>query len=158
SPGFVCGRLYSVGAILSKGGMDGSADTGSDFWVFGYGSLMSRPGFPHEEQVEARLLRAHRALCVNSVHPRGSVARPGLVLGLDRGGSCRGVAFRVKAADREEVIAYLRAREQVTAVYVEAWRPIRFMGGQGGGGQTGVALTYLVDRRHPQYAGILPIE
>lgn len=121
-----------------------------DFWVFGYGSLIWRPGFPFLERRHARLVGAHRALCVYSWFHRGTRERPGLVLGLDRGGTCRGVAYRVAPEDREAVIAYLRDREQVTAVYFERLRPIRFADAT-----ATVALTYLVDRRHPQYAGRL---
>ncbi|MCT8268416.1 gamma-glutamylcyclotransferase [Afifella sp. JA880] len=120
-----------------------------DFWVFGYGSLMWNPGFPHVETKPARLIGAHRSLCVYSFVHRGTEERPGLVLGLDRGGSCRGLAFKVKAEDREAVVAYLRAREQVTRVYKEAVRQVVFADGRGH------ALVYLVDRTHQQYAGVL---
>lgn len=127
----------------------------SDFWVFGYGSLMWRPGFPFEEAVPARLPGLHRSLCIYSVHHRGTEEHPGLVLGLDRGGSCRGVAFRVAPGDKEEVLAYLREREQVTNVYLEAWRPITVL-------DSAVpavpAVAYLVNRAHSQYAGVLPPE
>ncbi len=127
----------------------------SDFWVFGYGSLMWRPGFDHVEAAPARLLGAHRALCVYSWVHRGTRERPGLVLGLDRGGSCRGIAFRVEGAKRESVVGYLRERELVTEVYHEAWRPVRL---EGPTSMTMTALAYLVDRRHEQYAGVLSRE
>jgi cation transport protein ChaC len=120
-------------------------------WVFGYGSLMWRPGFSFAERRHARLRGYHRALCVLSHVHRGTPERPGLVLGLDRGGSCRGVAFRVPAEEAGETIAYLRAREQVTAVYVE-----RVLGVTLDDGRRVEAVTYLVDRTHPQYAGRLP--
>jgi len=126
----------------------------SDFWVFGYGSLMWRPGFDYVEQAPARLNGLHRALCVYSWVHRGTRERPGLVLGLDRGGSCRGVAYRVAAENRESVLAYLSARELVTGVYREVWRTIRFAGRR----RPVKALTYLADRDHVQYAGRLPRE
>src|SRR5262249_2283441 len=95
-----------------------------DLWVFAYGSLMWRPGFEAPERAPARPSGAHRALCVWSHVHRGSPERPGLVLGLDFGGMCRGLAYRVAAAYRKATIDYLRAREQVTMVYRECVRPI----------------------------------
>src|SRR6201991_3015516 len=93
-----------------------------DLWVFGYGSLMWRPGFDYLEKGPARLGGGHRALCVYSFYHRGTPERPGLVLGLDRGGTCRGVAFRVEASLRGDTVAYLRSREQTTNVYREVMR------------------------------------
>jgi cation transport protein ChaC len=126
-----------------------------DLWVFGYGSLMWRPGFDFVERVDARLIGAHRALCVYSFVHRGTPERPGLVLGLDRGGACRGVAFRVTANQRAETVAYLRAREQVTMVYREFVRQVRLATHPEG---TVPALCYMVDRSHPQYAGRLALD
>jgi cation transport protein ChaC len=126
-----------------------------EFWVFGYGSLMWRPGFPYLERVPARLIGLHRALCVYSFVHRGSPEKPGLVLGLDRGGACRGIAYRVAADLREETIAYLRAREQVTKVYLEATRRITLAATPP---RDVMALVFLVDRSHPQYAGRLDLE
>ncbi len=119
-----------------------------DFWVFGYGSLMWRPGFAHVETRRARLHGYHRALCVYSWVHRGTEQRPGLVLGLDRGGSCVGLAYRVPGDLREEVVEYLRGRELVTSVYLERSLPVRLAGGG-----TVDALCYIVDRTHRQYAG-----
>jgi glutathione-specific gamma-glutamylcyclotransferase len=125
----------------------------TDLWVFGYGSLMWRPGFPYLESQVARLIGAHRALCVYSWVHRGTAERPGLVLGLDRGGGCRGIAYRVAGEERERVVAYLREREQVTSVYLERMRPIQLSDGT-----RASALAYLVDREHAQYAGKLDEE
>jgi len=130
-------------------------DTFEDLWVFAYGSLMWRPDFAFVERVQARLIGAHRALCVYSFVHRGTPERPGLVLGLDRGGTCRGIAYRVSASARAKTIAYLRAREQVTAVYRESVRPIWLKGDPE---RRVPALCYLIDRGHPQYAGRLSLE
>ncbi|MEZ5871267.1 MAG: gamma-glutamylcyclotransferase [Nitratireductor sp.] len=119
-----------------------------DFWVFGYGSLMWNPGFAVEARQRARMHGVHRALCIHSWVHRGTQQEPGLVLGLARGGSCTGVAFRVAAANRESVIGYLRERELVTSVYLECWRRARLENGE----ETPV-LTYVADPAHEQYAG-----
>jgi glutathione-specific gamma-glutamylcyclotransferase len=128
--------------------------SGEDLWVFAYGSLMWRPGFDFLERRTARLVGAHRALCVYSFVHRGTPERPGLVLGLDRGGNCRGIAYRVAAAKRSATIGYLRAREQVTKVYREAERAVWL---DDDPQQTVHALCYVVDRGHRQYAGRLPL-
>lgn len=122
-----------------------------EFWVFGYGSLVWRPGFDYLEKQVATLHGWHRALCVYSHVHRGTPEQPGMVLGLDRGGSCRGVAFHVAPERREQTIAYLRGREQVTMVYSESWLDVRLSDGR-----RVRALTYTVDRNHLQYAPRLP--
>jgi glutathione-specific gamma-glutamylcyclotransferase len=126
-----------------------------DLWVFAYGSLMWRPDFPFLQKIEARLVGAHRALCVYSFVHRGTPERPGLVLGLDHGGICRGIAYRVSGADRAKTVAYLRAREQVTSVYREAMRAIWL---EEDPRRRVRALCYMVDRGHVQYAGRLSLE
>ena len=141
-------------------------------WVFGYGSLMWRPGFRHREVVRARLHGFKRCFCIYSVHHRGNEARPGLVLGLDRGGSCEGIAYRVADADVASTMAYLRAREQVNGVYREARVAIELgenlevdrrggvrerVGAKHASGSQVSAVTYLVERAHPSYAARLPL-
>src|SRR5207237_5423896 len=125
-----------------------------DLWVFGYGSLMWRPGFEFIEQVPARLIGEHRALCVYSFDHRGTPEKPGLVLGLDRGGACRGIAFRVAARRREATVDYLRGREQTTNVYREVMRSVWL---ENEARQRVSALTFVVDRGHVQYAGRLSL-
>ena len=125
-----------------------------DLWVFGYGSLMWRPDFPYLERLKARLIGGHRSLCVYSFVHRGTPERPGLVLGLDRGGTCRGIAFRVSADARAATIAYLRAREQVNSVYRECHRSVWL---EGDPARRVSALCYVADRGHPQYAGRLTL-
>jgi glutathione-specific gamma-glutamylcyclotransferase len=135
--------------------MDASFDHAEeDLWVFGYGSLIWRPGFACEERVPARLTGAHRALCVYSFVHRGTPERPGLVLGLDHGGTCRGIAYRVSASARRQTLAYLRGREQVTKVYRECVRPVTLADGPE---RRVTAVCYVVDRSHPQYAGRLSL-
>ncbi|MTI18423.1 gamma-glutamylcyclotransferase [Rhodobacteraceae bacterium RKSG542] len=127
----------------------------SDLWVFGYGSLMWRPGFAYEEKVPALLHGSHRSLCVYSWVHRGTQERPGLVFGLDRGGACRGMAYRVHADNMDETVAYLREREQQTMVYKETYRTIKL---GSAATQKVTALTFVVDRDHQQYAGALPLQ
>ncbi|RFC67835.1 MULTISPECIES: gamma-glutamylcyclotransferase [Mesorhizobium] len=119
-----------------------------DFWVFGYGSLIWNPGFAHVETSRARLSGYRRSLCVKSWVHRGTRERPGLVLGLDRGGSCVGLAFRVPGELRDEVIGYLRERELVTNVYLERQLQVRLADGR-----QVEAVTYVADPKHEQYAG-----
>jgi cation transport protein ChaC len=121
------------------------------FWIFGYGSLMWRPGFEHIASEPALIRGYHRKLCVYSHVHRGTPERPGLVLGLDRGGSCHGMAYRIDPSRWDETMAYLRAREQVTMVYIEKRSTIRLLNSK----RATEAITYVVDRGHRQYAGAL---
>ena len=86
---------------------------------------------------------------------RGTPEKPGLVLGLDRGGACQGVAFRVAAADKKATIAYLREREQVTSVYREVMRSVWL---ESDARKRVRALAYVADRSHDQYAGRLTMD
>ena len=132
---------------VSAGGANG------EHWVFGYGSLMWRPGFEFVERRSGLLHGRRRAFCIYSVHHRGTYARPGLVLGLAPGGAVRGAVYRVEAQAWPEVYAYLREREQPTETYFEAWKPVRLEGGK-----TVMALVFLSDAKHPQWAGQLDLE
>ncbi len=121
-----------------------------DLWVFAYGSLMWRPDFAYEERVGARVFGFHRALCIYSHHHRGTAERPGLVLGLDRGGSCVGLCFRIAASERTATLEAVRARELISGVYAEIAAPVRLADGR-----RLVAVTYVAKRDHEQYAGAL---
>ncbi|GLK80235.1 gamma-glutamylcyclotransferase [Methylopila turkensis] len=127
--------------------------TDVDLWVFAYGSLMWRPGFEHAEQQPATIDGYHRSLCIASHRHRGTPERPGLVLGLDEGGSCEGVAFRVQVPFVADALAHLRERELVSRVYHEVQLPTRLADGR-----VVRAVTYVADPRHPQYVGDLPPE
>jgi len=133
--------------------MAGDTLTG-DLWVFGYGSLMWRPGFDWAERRMARLEGWRRSFCLRSIHYRGTPEAPGLVLGLDRapGVACDGVAYRVASDARAAVLAYLRARELVSYAYHERTAALRLEGGA-----AAEAVIYVVDRAHPQYAGVLSL-
>ena len=124
-----------------------------EHWVFGYGSLMWRPGFPYLERAAATLHGRRRAFCIYSVHHRGTHERKGLVLGLAPGGATRGMAYRVADADWPAAYAYLREREQPTETYVEARVTVQLAGGR-----RQEALTFLSDKTHPQWAGALSLE
>jgi glutathione-specific gamma-glutamylcyclotransferase len=122
-------------------------------WVFAYGSLMWNPGFAVRETQPARLHGFHRAFCIYSEHYRGTPAKPGLILGLLAGGSCRGLAHRLPAASYEKVRKYLWQREiENDGVYVEEVRTIHLADGR-----AVPSLVYLADRAHSQFAGKLPL-
>ena len=120
------------------------------FWVFGYGSLMWRPGFSYDRSELAQMFGVHRSPCIYSWVHRGTKERPGIVLGLDQGGICTGTAFQVDNKLFAQTVDYLRERELVTNVYLETTRKIRLASGA-----SVEALTYIVDRTHDQYAGKL---
>lgn len=121
-------------------------------WYFGYGSLMWNPGIAHEAFEPALLDGWSRALCVLSTHYRGTAARPGLVLGLRRGGSCIGRAIGVAPEREAEVTAYLDAREMLDVYVYERLRlPLRLLGG----GSQVEAWCYVARPEHEHYAGML---
>ena len=128
-------------------------DNTATHWVFGYGSLIWNPGFTHVSAQQGLLRGAHRSLSIVSHHHRGTVEQPGLVFGLTRGGSCRGMVFEVADTDWPQVYAYLQEREQVTSVYRDVMRPVHLADGRLVG-----ALAFLVDERHEQFAGRLSLE
>ena len=103
-------------------------DETDDLWVFGYGSLLWNPGFPVAETRVARLHGWRRSFCMSSIHHRGTVERPGLVLALDaaEGAYCDGLGFRVEARYAAQTIDYLRERELISSAYVETRQSILF--------------------------------
>ncbi|KPP93743.1 MAG: cation transport protein ChaC [Rhodobacteraceae bacterium HLUCCA08] len=120
----------------------------NDMWVFGYGSLLWHPGFDPAEVVTARLDDYHRSFCMLSIHHRGTEERPGLVLALDAmpGARCTGAALRVAPGQEDDVLAYLRDRELVSAAYLEAHVPLALQDGR-----AVRALAYVIDPDHRQY-------
>jgi cation transport protein ChaC len=129
-----------------------TASNPGGYWVFGYGSLMWDPGFPFEAAQPALLVGYHRQFCLYSRRYRGTPERPGLVLGLDRGGSCRGVVYRVPAATAAATKAYLWQRELDDYAYIPKLLTVRHPGGRVS------AQAFVVDRRQDQYAGGLDLD
>ncbi len=125
----------------------------SDLWVFGYGSLMWDPGFPFVAQETGVLRGYHRRFCIYSTRHRGTPERPGLVFGLDHGGSCRGMVFRVAAEEVARVLDYLWAREMSSNVYRPKLLPVRLESGA-----RVAACAFVVDRAHPQYCRHLDLD
>jgi cation transport protein ChaC len=123
-----------------------------DVWIFGYGSLMWNPGFAFCEAVPALLRGYHRRFCLYSKSYRGTPERPGVVRGLDRGGACRGVAFRVPAVDVEAALAYLWEREMSDRSYRMKELAVETPSG------TVMARAFVVDPVAPNYAGRLGLE
>jgi cation transport protein ChaC len=123
-------------------------------WVFGYGSLLWNPGFDYVEKQIACLYGYHRSFCMRSIHHRGTVQDPGLVLALDQDANakCQGVAFRVADEQVDETLAYLRERELVSSAYLEVVLPISLKSGV-----TVDAVSYVIDTAHDQYCGGLPL-
>lgn len=123
-----------------------------DLWVFAYGSLMWNPGFDYLRAAPALLRGYHRAFCVQSVRYRGTPEQPGLVLGLDRGGACRGMAFLIGEAAVGQVLEQLWAREMTMRVYRPRLLPIQVDDARP------MALAFVADRTHQAYAGSVELD
>ena len=124
-------------------------------WIFGYGSLVWNPGFAYSSRAVARLEGFRRSFCMRSIHHRGTEAEPGLVLALDlaQGGLCHGVAFEIAHQIAEETLEYLRARELISAAYLETRQALTLADGR-----QVEAVAYVIDRAHDQYCGDLALE
>jgi cation transport protein ChaC len=122
---------------------------GADVWLFAYGSLIWNPAFRFVERRVGQVHGLHRRFCLWTALGRGSPERPGLVLGLDRGGRCRGVLYRITACDVEAELDVVWRREMVTGAY----RP-RWVRAESAAGPV-AALAFVIERRHERYAGAL---
>jgi glutathione-specific gamma-glutamylcyclotransferase len=152
-------RALESDEVWNDGG--GSADApgfapslaaSGDLWLFAYGSLMWDPGFAYCAAKPALAYGHHRRFCVYSHGHRGTPERPGLVLGLDRGGACKGIAYRIPAVDVPDALAYLWGREMQSRVYRMKALRVRLKGGR-----IVTAHAFVVDRAHPAYAGDLSL-
>lgn len=125
-------------------------DDEPEIWVFGYGSLLWKPGFEFVEKRPALLYGYHRSFCIYSDYYRGTAENRGLVLGLDRGGSCQGLAFRIAPEVAHGILDYLWDREMITSVY-----DLRVMSAHSDAGPVR-CRTFVANRMHEEYAGRLP--
>jgi cation transport protein ChaC len=140
--GFPIENAEIVAALAERG----------DLWIFGYGSLMWDPGFHHAEAHPAIVRGYHRRFCVYSYNYRGTRAQPGLVLGLDRGGACKGIVYRVPRRRAKAALAYLWKRELDGGVY--RFKKLRVRLAR----RSVEAYSCVVDRAHPGYAAELSID
>jgi len=127
-------------------------EPGADVWLFGYGSLVWNPLVHHQERRVARLRGYHRSFCLWSHVNRGSLQKPGLVLALDSGGSCHGVAFRIAGHHAASELRLLWRREMVLGAYSPRWTTVE------AGNESLKAIAFFVNREHANYAGKLPPE
>ncbi len=134
--------------------------TGEDVWVFGYGSLIWNPLLAHDEHRVATLRGFHRRFCLWSTVGRGTRDCPGLVLGLDLGGSCQGLAYRLPAAQAADELRLLWRREMVSGSYAPRWVRVDAApcAASHGCKEELRALAFVVNRDHPNYAGRLPAD
>lgn len=123
-----------------------------DLWVFCYGSLIWNPLFHYIERKNLTLYGFHRSFCLRSRLGRGTVDKPGLMLGLDFGGCCNGVALRIPAQQVRKEMALVWRREMVMGSYSPRWITAR------AGRQKLRAVSFIVNHAHPHYAGKLPVD
>jgi len=124
---------------------------GSDVWLFAYGSLIWNPAFRYVDRHIGTIYGWHRRFCVWAPLGRGTPENPGLVLGLERGGSCRGVVYRIAAADLSSELLLLWRREMVVGSYIPRWVRVQ------DGDRTVRAIAFTSNPQHPSYTGKLPL-
>lgn len=135
----------SIAATLAK-----RPDGAGDVWVFGYGSLIWNPTIHTVERRRAEVRGYHRRFCLWTHLGRGTMDCPGLTLGLERGGSCSGVVYRIAAAEAEHELLLLWHREMLTGAYEPRW--VRAATPEG----PVSAVAFCINANHPRYAGKLP--
>lgn len=123
-----------------------------DVWIFAYGSLVWNPIIKFSDRLVGTIYGRHRRFCLWTPIGRGTPEHPGLVLGLERGGSCRGVVYRIPAADVAVELQLLWRREMIAGAYISRWVKVFI------GNKIVDAIAFVINRQHPLYAGILPLE
>jgi cation transport protein ChaC len=137
-------RRESLWAMLA------AHEPGAPVWVFGYGSLMWNPAFHYAEKRSGLVHGYHRSYCMWSPGGRGTPEKPGLMLALDHGGSCRGMAFRIAPEKVEEELEIVWSREMIGHAYRARWVRVRT------GGEIVRAVAFVIDRGYVRYAGKVP--
>jgi cation transport protein ChaC len=127
---------------------------GEPVWLFGYGSLIWNPTVHFVERRTGRINGWHRAFCLSTPAGRGTIANPGLVLGLDSGGSCSGIALRLADATVEAELSLLWRREMLSGAYVPRWLDVF----DATGARYGAAIAFTIDPAAKAYAGKLAQE
>ena len=142
------------GTLLTDAERDASMESAladwnltDDLWVFAYGSLIWNPGFDNVERLAGTIRGYHRDLCLWSRINRGTPECPGLVFGLDRGGACRGIAYRVAHTDVPTTFKALWQREMMSGSYLPRWLDCQTTAG------TVRCLSFVMNRRSSGYAG-----
>ena len=123
---------------------------GESVWVFGYGSLMWNPAFYHIEKCSGIVHGYHRSYCMWTAGGRGTPELPGMMLGMDRGGACRGMVFRIAPDQVDEELDIVWRREMIGQAYRARWVTVRT------GRKLLRAITFVIDRRYIRYAGRVP--
>jgi cation transport protein ChaC len=138
--------LSEAELLATRRAMLATRPAGEDLWVFAYGSLIWNPAFHFVERRKAHLFGYHRQFCLWTSLGRGSPDRPGLMLGLEHGGCCTGVALRIEATAVESELEVIWRREMLTGAYRPRWLPLRT------GAETLRAIAFVINRRHERYA------
>ena len=141
-------KLLSERELLdSRRSLIKDSHSGNNVWIFGYGSLKWNPSFSYDMRIPAHLFGYHRRFCLRTTITRGSQEKPGLVLGLDRGGSARGILFRIPASIAARECDLIWKREMLSGAYKPSWVKVK-----SNDGRTLKALTFIIKRSHPNFA------
>lgn len=124
-----------------------------EVWVFAYGSLMWNPALEFTEALPGKVEGWRRSFCFWTPLGRGTPELPGLMLALEGGGSCEGIAYRLAPDQVRSELAILWNREMLSGVYQARWVPTRLRDGR-----IVTAVTFVVDTAHCQYCGDLSME
>jgi len=122
----------------------------TDVWIFAYGSLIWNPVFHFTERRQGKIHGWHRQFCLWTPLGRGTPENPGLVLGLDRGGSCRGIAYQIATTEISSELLLIWRREMVVGSYIPQWVRVSI------DNQVVEAIAFVINRHSSGYAGKLP--